>query len=137
MHTESIATQIRKAGVKATKQRVQVYGYLVKSRSPVSIQDIANALQGSIDTVTAYRVIDSFKKAGLVREVDLRQGRPLFEVTESDHHHIVCTNCSRIEDFTGCHIDTIAEKALGQSQKFALINSHSLELFGLCKKCVV
>lgn len=137
MKKESLADRIRQAGFRATKSRLLLLEHLHEAQYPQSILEIAAALRSSIDQVTVYRIVDAFKKTGLVREVDFRQGRPLYEIADAqDHHHVVCTNCSRIEDFTGCEAEEIAERALKQTKGFALIKSHSLELFGLCNGCV-
>jgi Fur family transcriptional regulator, ferric uptake regulator len=137
MDKQSLADLIREAGFRATKPRLLLLEHLRVTKSPQSILEIAEALSDSIDQVTTYRIVEAFKKAGLVREIDLRQGRPLYEIMDShDHHHVVCVNCDRVEDFTGCESEKLANRALQQTKGFALINSHSLEFFGLCKSCV-
>ena|SRR5882724_10492884 len=133
----TLEEKIRAAGFRATKPRLQILSFLKNRHKPESIQDIAISFRRKIDPVTIYRVIDSFKKRGLVREVDLQLGRPLYEIAGDDHHHITCTNCARVEDFTGCHADSLAKTALSQTKQFASIKSHSIELFGLCNKCTV
>lgn len=102
----------------------------------MSVQEVKMGTKG-VDTVTVYRTLEAFKRVGLVAQVDLQLGRALYELKEgkSDHHHIVCVNCKKIEDFTGCDYRPIAQQALKQSKGFTKIINHSLELFGLCTLC--
>ncbi len=129
------AGKIRAAGFRATRARIALLEYLSRLRTPESIQEISAALKKELDQVTAYRILDSFKKAGLVRELDLRQGRLLYELSdEGDHHHVVCKKCSLVEEFHGCDYERIAQKAIKQVH-FATIDSHAVELFGICSSC--
>lgn len=129
---------IRKAGLRATKPRTLLLSYLRKLKRPQTVIEIAGGLKRSIDQVTVYRTIESFKKAGLVRELELGQGRPQYELADerNHHHHVVCTNCDKVQDFTGCDSDKLAGKALKQVKGFAEITGHSAEFFGLCNSCV-
>ena len=127
---------LRASGLRPTAQRIALFTYLADERMPRSICDIIARLKTQMDAVTVYRIIESFQNAGIVRQVDLRQGSPLFElIDEHDHHHIVCTKCERVEDFEGCNYESLTKTALTQSSAFASIQSHCIELFGFCKKC--
>jgi len=113
------------------------------STHPLGAQEVAMSLptlQASppINNVTIYRIIDSFKSNGLIREVNLRHGHLDYELIEhqDDHHHIVCTKCGLVEDFYGCSATSMIRKVIKNSRKFATVNEHSVELFGLCKKCI-
>lgn len=129
---------IRKGGFKATPTRIEVLTYLQKNKYPVDLKQIVKGVGAEkINQVTVYRMMDAFKKAGIVSQVDLQQGRPYFEFKDDrhDHHHIVCTNCKKIEDFVGCEYRKIADKALKQVSSFQTVTNHAIELFGLCKDC--
>lgn len=128
---------LRVAGLRPTMQRTALFAHLANHPQPQSISALSVQLKSQMDTVTVYRIMESFMSAGLARQVDLRQGAPLFElVGEHDHHHIVCTRCDHIEDFEGCNYQSLTKSALAQSTAFASIQSHAIELFGLCNKCI-
>lgn len=136
MSNTEIKAVIRKAGFRATNQRIALLEYLTKVHKPESISQIASALGEQMDLVTIYRVVESFVKAGLLRQVDLRKGYPLFEIADAhDHHHIVCTDCGKVEDFNGCDSERLTKNALKQSKNFSMISGHSFELFGRCNIC--
>ncbi len=135
---DGLAGILRKAGFRATKPRLLVLAHLQKTRYPLCIREIIEGIgRKNADQVTVYRILDSFKKAGVAVQVDFQQGRAYYELKDAkyDHHHIVCTDCDKVEDFTGCEYEKIAGKALKQTHGFAKVTSHSVELFGLCNAC--
>jgi len=129
---------IRKAGFRATKPRLLVLSFLQKVEYPAGIKEIiAGVGRKNVDQVTVYRILDAFKKAGVVVQVDFQHGRAYYELKDAkhDHHHIICTKCDKVEDFTGCDYAKLANKAMHQTRSFAKVTNHSLELFGLCNSC--
>jgi Fe2+ or Zn2+ uptake regulation protein len=128
---------LQAAGFRATKPRLALLAFLQKIPSPLPISEIASGLKSAkVDQVTVYRMIEAFKAAGIVREVNLQGERPRYELTdiEHDHHHIVCTSCHKVEDFVGCDTEQLEKKALQQSH-FAKVTGHSFDLYGLCNSC--
>ena len=133
-----VAEIARSAGFRATKPRLLLLEFLRKAQYPLSIQEIAKSLgRKNVDQVTLYRILDAFKQKGIVREVNFQGERPRYELTDTknDHHHIVCTNCHKLEDFKGCDAEKIGGKALKQSRSFSKITGHSFDLYGLCNGC--
>lgn len=127
---------LKEAGLRVTKPRTRILAHMQKSACPQSIITIADAVQKDVDQVTVYRTIDTLTKHGLVREVDLRKGRPLYEITDPhDHHHVVCTQCDYIEEVQACHAPHITDTILKHTKGFATISGHSMEFFGTCSSC--
>jgi Fur family ferric uptake transcriptional regulator len=109
---------------------------LSEIKKPVTAQELYRKLQKSeIDLVTLYRTLDSFERKEILRRVDLRKDAIYYELNTEHHHHIVCTNCDKLEDFKSREIEKVLEKIIKNSSKFKNINEHSLELFGVCKAC--
>jgi Fe2+ or Zn2+ uptake regulation protein len=137
MKKTDLVETIRHAGFRATKQRVALISFLAKVQHPLLVQEIAEGLRDTMDGVTTYRMLAAFKRAGLVREVNLRGGHPRYELEdEHDHHHIVCTDCGRVEDFTDKAHEQVEAKVLAKSKAFKKITGHSFDLYGVCKMCV-
>jgi Fe2+ or Zn2+ uptake regulation protein len=135
---QELSETIRYAGFRATRPRIAVLSFLKKTKFPIDIQAIAKGIgREKVDQVTVYRILEAFKKAGIVVQVDFQHGRAYYELKDEthDHHHVVCTSCEKIEDFTGCDFDALAGKAMKQTKGFAKITDHSFELFGLCNAC--
>ncbi|PIR83622.1 hypothetical protein COU18_02985 [Candidatus Kaiserbacteria bacterium CG10_big_fil_rev_8_21_14_0_10_51_14] len=138
MPTNDLTETVRRAGFRATTPRLRILSLLKKTRYPLSIADIMKSLGRSLDQVTVYRVLDAFKKVDIVQQVDFQHGHAHFELKDKkqDHHHIVCTSCDRVEDFTDDSHSRLAERVVNKSRSFSGITSHSFELYGLCNNCL-
>lgn len=127
---------LRAAGFKATPRRVALLEFVARGGKPLSVAAICAGLKGALNAVTAYRALETLCRAGITRRVDFRHGHAYYELADSgDHHHIVCTACDRVEDFSGCDAPRIVREALRHSKGFTRVTGHSLELFGVCKAC--
>jgi Fur family ferric uptake transcriptional regulator len=55
------------------------------------------------------------------------------------HHHLVCTSCRRIVDYTDFikeEMDLLRKTEEGLSKKYGFkINSHVMQFYGLCQDC--
>lgn len=129
---------LRSVGQRVTPARLAVLSVLEKERRPLSVEKIILAIgEDAIDYVTAYRTVTMLKRAGLVRQIDFHHNHAHYELASlGDHHHVVCTRCSKVADVSDCDLSSMVREALRVS-KFAEINQHSLEFFGICKECTV
>jgi Fe2+ or Zn2+ uptake regulation protein len=129
---------LHKSGYRATPGRVRLLENLNKASKPLTVAQIHIILgaQG-INEVTLYRAIESLVSSGIVRRVDLQQDHAYrYELAgQHHHHHIVCTKCGAVEDFSAVSCSSILKKAAKKSSSFKTINSHSMELFGVCAHC--
>ncbi len=128
---------LREAKLKVTPARLATLAALSKSSRPMTAEEIhVKVGKSGIDPVTIYRTLASFEAHTLVKRVDLHRDAVHFELADPHHHHIVCTSCGAMEDFDVCDVEAIGKKILRHSSNFKTIQEHSLELFGLCKKCM-
>lgn len=127
---------LRKAGMKATPGHLEILSLIKKSKHPISSQDVIDSIGRKLDPATIYRCITKLKNSGIIRQIDLRQNHAHYEFFDmAHHHHIICTGCGRIEDIEDCNLPAMHEQILQQTKKFTNIQHHSLEFYGLCKKC--
>jgi Fur family ferric uptake transcriptional regulator len=132
----TIQNSLQQSGLKVTSGRILLMSILSANHKPVSVSELVKKLGGRIDQATVYRNLLNLEQVGLVRRVEMKDDKSYFEIMdEHDHHHIICVSCGLIEDFYGCNIDNVVDNALKKSKQFSRINEHSMELFGLCKKC--
>lgn len=124
--------------LRVTPSRLAVLAVLEQEKRPLSVEKIISLIgEKNIDYVTTYRTITALKKAGLVRQIDFQHNHAHFELASlGDHHHVVCVKCDKISDVENCNLDAMQKKALRESG-FQDITEHSLEFFGVCKKCAV
>lgn len=127
---------LRKSGYKATPSRLAILGIFKKTRSPMSAQEVIDALSSDTDQATVYRTIKSLKEKGVIKQIDLRHNHAHYEFANiAEHHHLVCLRCGRIENVEHCGIEAIQSAALRESRHFAEIQQHALEFYGICKSC--
>jgi Fur family transcriptional regulator, ferric uptake regulator len=127
---------LRKSGYKATMPRLAIIGVFRKTRRPLSVQRLIEALPFPMDQATAYRTVRSLKMTGILRQIDLRHNHAHYELADLEkHHHLVCIRCGRIEDVHHCNVEAMEGAILRGSKHFAEIRQHALEFYGVCKSC--
>jgi Fur family transcriptional regulator, ferric uptake regulator len=129
--------ELTDSGLKVTKNRIAILQEIKKQTKPFTIPELQDKLSSKkIDQVTLYRSVNSFLKAGLLKELRLQKGNSSYEYNHGDHHHhIVCTVCGSIESIDICVADSVARKLLSQKTSFVAITDHHFELFGVCRAC--
>jgi Fe2+ or Zn2+ uptake regulation protein len=136
---ESIDSILIKAGSKKTGPRFEILEVLAHSKKPISIKEIHQKVsKKGVDLATIFRVVKSFSKKNVIRQIDFGHDKSYFELNDSknDHHHIICTNCHKVADFVGCEAESLMKIALRQNKDFARVDRHSFEFYGLCQSCV-
>jgi Fe2+ or Zn2+ uptake regulation protein len=131
---------LHEAGLKSTVSRIRVLKFFSASKNPLRIKDIFDKLKvvdPSIDMVTIYRTIKILCKNNIVHRVDFCEDSAYYEITDSkhDHHHITCTNCHKRANVDVCSFPEFETRLRKQIPLFATITRHSIEYFGLCKRC--
>lgn len=128
---------LRGKGLKATPGRELLLVLLAKESKPMKVAEIEKKLKGRIDPVTIYRALEALTETGLIHRVDFAHGHAHYEIARegNHHHHLVCKKCGSVEDISVHNAQQFESHALKLSKKFAKIIDHSLEFFGLCKKC--
>ncbi len=134
IHMEDIKALLKEAKLKVTPARLAILEALHASKKPLSVQDLMKSLKG-IDSVTLYRTLESFADKNIIARILISQDRAHYEFVHHHHHHIVCTKCGLVDDIPHCVMDMIEKDALKHAKNFKAISSHSLEYFGVCKKC--
>jgi Fe2+ or Zn2+ uptake regulation protein len=124
--------------LKKTAARVALLDLLSTTKMPLPAKAIALKLESKgVDKVTVYRMLEAVTEKGLVRRVETGSREAQYEIidTHDDHHHVICLECKKVADFTGCDSDVLISKALKQVKNFKSISHHSFDLFGLCNAC--
>lgn len=136
---EELQTMLQEVGLRVTDHRVTVLSVVSKVKQPVTVYELVELLRkkDTIDQATVYRNLASLHEAGLLRRLDFNHGHAHYELeTGRASHQLVCHNCETIEKIEGISIDDAVKKMLKKSKKFKNATTHSIEIYGLCKKCV-
>lgn len=130
-------TILKQHMLKVTVARKAILDAFTHEHKPMNADDIAKKIKDSkTDLATIYRTLELFEKKSILKRIDLRKESVFYELAYHHHHHLVCTSCGAIEDFEACSIGKMLSSIVLHSRKFNIITDHSLELFGLCNKCV-
>lgn len=128
---------IKATGFKVTPGRLAILSIFSDDCGALCAEDIHTKIgKKSLDYVTVYRTLESFEQAGILKKVFLRKQAAYYERAGHHHHHIVCTGCGTVEQFDSCGVESVAKNVLSASKQFKAIKDHSLEFFGVCKRCV-
>jgi len=133
-----IAGIIREHGYKLTPQRHAVLKVIAASHdhlTPEAIFAKVHLEDPGIGLVTVYRTLDLLTELNLVCLFHTADGSRSYMMRRptEHHHHLVCTRCGMVVDFTACDLKDL-EKTLSEKTGFA-IDGHLLELSGLCPEC--
>ncbi|RJP77286.1 MAG: transcriptional repressor [Candidatus Zixiibacteriota bacterium] len=131
-----LAQILKASGVKATVQRLEIYRELSGSMQHPDAEAIYRGVRRRIPTVsldTVYRTLLLFLKLGLVSSLRLPHERIRFDPNLTPHHHLVCTRCGRVQDFT--HPDFDALKVPEAAQSWGVIEKMQVEIRGQCERC--
>lgn len=127
---------LKASGLKVTPARIALYDFLRDAQFPQTAHEAQEGTKkAGVDLVTIYRTLTSFEEKGLVRRVDLARESLSYELSDDHHHHIVCTDCNKVEDVTIVGDERLVADVLKKTKSFSSISRHSFELFGLCNTC--
>ncbi len=137
--THSNETPARpKIGQRNTKQRTAVIDILESVEEFASAQDIHARLitEGrKVGLTTVYRTLQQLSEIGAIDTLHDASGETLYRhcVSETHHHHLVCTNCRSTVEIDGGPVE---EWATSTAAKHGFQKTgHTAEVFGLCSNC--
>jgi len=134
-------------GYRITVPRQAILDVLSKTDEHLSAEDIyinVRNIYSNIGLTTVYRTLDILAEIGLVFKFDFGDKKARYELAEGPkgerhHHHLVCTNCNRVIDYTDFideEKDLLDKTEKGLSKKYNFrINGHSIQFYGLCDRC--
>ncbi len=131
------ATDLKKAGLKATLPRIRILEILEESAGKhLSAEDVYKILLEhgeEVGLATVYRVLTQFESAGLVIRHNFDSGHSVFELDSGTHHdHMVHLDTGEIIEFQNEEIEELQRK-IARKHGFELIE-HSLVLYVKPKK---
>ena len=139
--------RFRGFGYRVTLPRQAIFDVLSKTSKHLSAEDIylaVHKIYPNVGLTTVYRTLEFLVHMGLVFKFDFGDGRARYELSEDSkgenhHHHLVCTRCRRVIDYTDFIDDekellALTEKGLSKKYNFEITN-HLIQFYGLCDRC--
>lgn len=126
----------RKAGLKVTHQRLEVYRELTQAQDHPSAEMLYQRIKKSLPTIsldTVYRTLATFEKHHLISRVQTVESQARFEAKMVRHHHAVCIHCGAITDFTW---DSFEEARVPEElTEWGKVIRRNATLEGICNAC--
>jgi Fur family peroxide stress response transcriptional regulator len=87
----------------------------------------------SADFSTVFRALNWLETEGVVRRVDLGDGKARYEANTGHHEHIRCSSCGTVTEVPGCLVQGSTQ--LVEATTGFAITDHWLVFSGLCPTC--
>lgn len=135
---KKLLSVLKKHGYKLTPQRRAVLKVLSSSQehlTPTDIYEKVRSEHSGIGLVTIYRLLQILTELGFICEVRANGNsrRYLIRRQPEHHHHLICSGCGVVVDFTDCDLSGLG-KRLSRETGFE-IETHLLEFVGRCRSC--
>jgi Fe2+ or Zn2+ uptake regulation protein len=130
------APQLRAWGFRATPQRMVILHVLRHAGghlTPAQVYEKARAEMPSLTEPTIYRTLEFLAVSGFVLAAHMGNGRTVYELTENNHHHLICRHCGSSIQIAHAPLENLYQQ-LESATGYKLDSSH-VTLFGLCPQC--
>lgn len=87
-----------------------------------------------VGRATVFRTMKLLQDLNIVCRVLLDDGTLHYRLsTGRHHHHLVCVECGRVEDFSQCDVESLV-RDLQKATQYE-VQAHWLEVYGRCQTC--
>ena len=133
----TFVSALERAGQRVTDPRRSVADLIARRRGHFTAADLlhdAHSRRLPLGRATIFRSLELFTDLGMLERLDLPSGEHAYVPCEPvHHHHVVCSRCGRTTEVEDCGMQGVAEEVARQTGY--RIESHRLELYGLCAAC--
>ena len=136
MHKELVdyKEMLKEAKFKVTKKRLRMIEIFMEDERYLSakeIQEMMNKEYPGISYDTIYRNLHTLKDINVLEQTTFG-GEMQYKIscTDHHHHHFICERCGETKVAQYCPVKTWESELNGVK-----INSHKVELYGLCEVC--
>jgi Fur family transcriptional regulator, ferric uptake regulator len=132
--------RLRTAGHRYTAGRRALVDVLATAEQPLAIHEIVRENR-RLPQSSVYRNLSLLQQSRVVRRVVTHDEFSRYELAEDlshHHHHLVCSSCGSVEDFTTSpQVERTMRKAMAQVAGETGFSpaGHRLDLVGLCRAC--
>jgi Fur family ferric uptake transcriptional regulator len=125
------------AGYRLTGPRRQVARLIAEHGghfTALELEAAARERRIGISRATLFRTLDLLTELNVVERMDLPSGEHAYvPCAPAHHHHVICSRCGRTTEVEDAGVaEAVAEIARRSGYR---IDTHRLELFGLCRHC--
>jgi Fur family ferric uptake transcriptional regulator len=135
--TNDWLTRLVESGYRVTNKIQAIIETIITSSralDAVAIFESVRRQYPRLGLVTVYRTINKLEELGLVEHLHQEQGCSLvLRATQGHEHILVCSRCGKVAYFSGDDLKALSDQ-IAQKTGY-VIQSHWLQLFGLCPEC--
>ena len=129
---------LQRNGLRQSKMRKEIIQHFLITGEHFDAKTLHASLAASgieVGLATVFRTLKFMYDAGLVEQSGVKGDAAHFElINPKEHHdHLVCVECNQIIEFHDNSLEKMKQK-VARNHDFHL-QSHSLVLYGKCKKC--
>jgi len=119
-----------------TIQKTLILKAVLNSNNHPTAEEIYRAVKDAnphISRGTVYRNLGVLAESGMIKKIEVPNGRDRFDHTVYKHHHFLCTKCDSVFDYD-FNIKLGIERLNEISEN--KITDYSLIFKGICSKCL-
>jgi Fe2+ or Zn2+ uptake regulation protein len=135
--TNSIVSALDHAGYRLTAPRLALADLIATYDGHFTASDLAATARDrrlAISRATLFRALELLVELGVVERLDLPNGEHAYvPCAPAHHHHVICSRCGRTAEVDDAGINGAVREI--ERQSGFRIDTHRLELFGLCRHC--
>ena len=129
-----VIERLQMRGHHVTGSRRRVIDAVLSQPSPhFTVEDVLRSARG-VGRATVFRTMRLLTDLNILCRVLLEDGALHYRLsTRGHHHHLVCRDCGRVEDFSQCDVGALVAQ-LAHATDYE-IEGHWLEVYGRCETC--
>jgi Fe2+ or Zn2+ uptake regulation protein len=135
--TSPLVDGLDRAGYRLTEPRRAVVGLIAGREGHFTAADLiadARDRRHGVGRATIFRSLDLLTELGLLERLDLPNGEHAYVACEpAHHHHVVCERCGHTAEVEDCGMSAVVQEVALRTGY--AVDSHRLELFGVCPGC--
>ncbi len=127
-------TLLREHHLKVTPQRLSILS-IMHDKGHISIEELFSHIKKkftSISLATLYKNVNAMLENKLISEVKIPHNKSKYELSKTEHMHMVCTQCESVTDI---HINVHELLEQVKDQSHYKIENYSVIFSGICEAC--
>jgi len=134
--SKPFAEKLQARGFRMTPQRHAILHILKQSGghlSPAQVYERARESVPGVTETTVYRTLEFLAENGIIASASAGNGHLAYELTQSDHHHLICRVCGQEVEIAHARLQSLLAD-LEASTGYRSIGNH-ITFFGICPAC--
>jgi len=123
--------------MRLTSQRQVILEELKKVKSHPTANEVFDMVRKRLPRIglgTVYRNLDLLAEKGIIKKLEVGGEQKRFDGDTSQHYHIRCVKCSRVEDIFIARAEELEKNAASYCNYKIL--DHHVQFSGICRKCL-